>query len=129
MIRTKGAMLHRRVVHAVKHIRQIVQEMKILTVLGEENFTPKPKRHQVTLRIGEMVEKKGSCRCRISPLVEFATPADASLVMQLGPQKPMFVGSGIFMKDPLLSLLLRKLRNAHGHREKRPRTSTILIIT
>src|SRR5207247_414608 len=38
MIRTKGEAGTGDVVHAVKHIRQIVQEMKILTVLGEEEL-------------------------------------------------------------------------------------------
>src|SRR6202008_2945101 len=38
MIRTKGEAGTGDVVHAVKHIRQIVQEMKILTVLSEEEL-------------------------------------------------------------------------------------------
>jgi pyridoxal 5'-phosphate synthase pdxS subunit len=38
MIRTKGEAGTGDVVHAVKHIRQIVQEMKILSVLGEEEL-------------------------------------------------------------------------------------------
>ncbi len=43
MIRTKGEAGTGDVVHAVKHIRQIVQEMKILTVLVKKNSTPRPK--------------------------------------------------------------------------------------
>src|SRR5207244_10912737 len=46
MIRTKGEAGTGDVVHAVKHIRQIVQEMKILTVLGEEELSDKAKEHQ-----------------------------------------------------------------------------------
>src|SRR5205085_12479982 len=38
MIRTKGEAGTGDVVHAVKHMRQIVQEMKILTVLGAEEL-------------------------------------------------------------------------------------------
>src|ERR1700704_6320078 len=45
MIRTKGEAGTGDVVHAVKHIRQIVQEMKILTVLGEEELYAKAKEH------------------------------------------------------------------------------------
>src|SRR6187399_3446997 len=41
MIRTKGEAGTGDVVHAVKHIRQIVQEMKVLTVLGEEELYAK----------------------------------------------------------------------------------------
>src|SRR5512138_3525996 len=46
MIRTKGEAGTGDVVHAVKHIRQIVQEMKILTVLSEEELYSKAKEHQ-----------------------------------------------------------------------------------
>src|SRR5215813_8324950 len=46
MIRTKGEAGTGDVVHAVKHIRQIVQEMRILTVLGEEELYAKAKEHQ-----------------------------------------------------------------------------------
>ncbi len=38
MIRTKGEAGTGDVVHAVKHMRQIVSEMRALTVLGERNF-------------------------------------------------------------------------------------------
>src|SRR3954466_11968439 len=46
MIRTKGEAGTGDVVHAVKHIRQIVQEMRILTVLSEEELYAKAKEHQ-----------------------------------------------------------------------------------
>jgi len=46
MIRTKGEAGTGDVVHAVKHMRQIVQEMRILTVLGEEELYAKAKEHQ-----------------------------------------------------------------------------------
>ena len=53
MIRTKGEAGTGDVVHAVKHIRQIVQEMRILTVLGEEELYAKAKEHQAPIRVGE----------------------------------------------------------------------------
>src|SRR5207237_6896701 len=86
------------VVHAVKHIRQVVQEMKILTVLGEEELYAKAKENQAPYELVKMVAKEGKL-----PVLNFsaggiATPADASLVMQLGAEA-VFVGSGIFMKD------------------------------
>src|SRR5512144_3371437 len=46
MIRTKGEAGTGDVVEAVKHIRQIVQEMKMRTVLGEEELYAKAKEHQ-----------------------------------------------------------------------------------
>src|SRR5881628_848607 len=43
MIRTKGEAGTGDVIHAVKHIRQIVQEMKILTVLSENELYARAK--------------------------------------------------------------------------------------
>src|SRR2546429_390880 len=98
MIRTKGEAGTGDVVHAVKHIRQIVQEMKILTVLGEEELYAKAKEHQAPYELVKMVAKEGKLPVPNFSAGGIATPADASLVMQLGAEA-VFVGSGIFMKD------------------------------
>src|SRR2546422_4390578 len=98
MIRTKGEAGTGNVVHAVKHIRQIVQEMKILTVLGEEELYAKAKEHQAPYELVKMVAKEGKLPVPNFSAGGIATPADASLVMQLGAEA-VFVGSGIFMKD------------------------------
>jgi pyridoxal 5'-phosphate synthase pdxS subunit len=98
MIRTKGEAGTGDVVHAVKHIRQIVQEMKILTVLGEEELYAKAKEHQAPYELIRMVAKEGKLPVPNFSAGGIATPADASLVMQLGAEA-VFVGSGIFMKD------------------------------
>ena len=66
MIRTKGEAGTGDVVHAVKHMRQIVQEMRILTVLGEEELYAKAKEHQAPYELVRWWPKQGSCRCRIS---------------------------------------------------------------
>src|ERR1700735_3854904 len=55
MIRTKGEAGTGDVVHAVRHIRQIVQEMKILTVLGEEELYAKAKEHGAPYELIKMV--------------------------------------------------------------------------
>jgi pyridoxal 5'-phosphate synthase pdxS subunit len=86
------------VVHAVKHIRQIVQEMKILTVLGEEELYAKAKEHGAPYELIRLVAKEGKLPVPNFSAGGIATPADASLVMQLGAEA-VFVGSGIFMKD------------------------------
>jgi pyridoxal 5'-phosphate synthase pdxS subunit len=96
MIRTKGEAGTGDVVHAVKHIRQIVQEMKILTVLGEEELYAKAKEHQAPYELIKMVAKTGNLPVPNFSAGGIATPADASLVMQLGAEA-VFVGSGIFM--------------------------------
>ena len=98
MIRTKGEAGTGDVVHAVKHIRQIVQEMKILTVLGEEELYAKAKEHGAPYELIKLVAKTGKLPVPNFSAGGIATPADASLVMQLGAEA-VFVGSGIFMKD------------------------------
>src|SRR6202451_4710496 len=98
MIRTKGEAGTGDVVHAVKHIRQIVQEMKILTVLGEEELYAKAKEHGAPYELVRIVAKAGKLPVPNFSAGGIATPADASLVMQLGAEA-VFVGSGIFMKD------------------------------
>ena len=98
MIRTKGEAGTGDVVHAVKHIRQIVQEMKILTVLSEEELYAKAKEHQAPYELIKMVAKAGKLPVPNFSAGGIATPADASLVMQLGAEA-VFVGSGIFMKN------------------------------
>ena len=98
MIRTKGEAGTGDVVHAVKHMRQIVQEMKILTVLGEEELYAKAKEHQAPYELVRMVARDGKLPVPNFSAGGIATPADASLVMQLGAEA-VFVGSGIFMKN------------------------------
>src|SRR3981189_3418041 len=98
MIRTKGEAGTGDVVHAVRHIRQIVQEMKILTVLGEEDLYAKAKEHGAPYELIKLVAKTGKLPVPNFSAGGIATPADASLVMQLGAEA-VFVGSGIFMKD------------------------------
>jgi pyridoxal 5'-phosphate synthase pdxS subunit len=96
MIRTKGEAGTGDVVHAVKHMRQIVQEMKILTVLSEEELFAKAKEHQAPYELVKMVAKAGKLPVPNFSAGGIATPADAALVMQLGAEA-VFVGSGIFM--------------------------------
>jgi len=96
MIRTKGEAGTGDVVHAVKHIRQIVQDMKILTVLSEQELYAKAKELQAPYELVKMVAKEGKLPVPNFSAGGIATPADASLVMQLGAEA-VFVGSGIFM--------------------------------
>jgi len=96
MIRTKGEAGTGDVVHAVKHIRQIVEEMKILTVLSDQELYAKAKEHQAPYELIKMVAKEGKLPVPNFSAGGIATPADASLVMQLGAEA-VFVGSGIFM--------------------------------
>jgi pyridoxal 5'-phosphate synthase pdxS subunit len=98
MIRTKGEAGTGDVIHAVKHMRQIVKEMRQLTVMSEEELFAAAKNHQAPYELVRMVAKKGKLPVPNFSAGGIATPADASLMMQLGAEA-VFVGSGIFMKD------------------------------
>ncbi|HEY4046341.1 MAG TPA: pyridoxal 5'-phosphate synthase lyase subunit PdxS [Acidobacteriaceae bacterium] len=98
MIRTKGEAGTGDVVHAVKHMRQIVKEMKALTVLGEEELYAAAKEHRAPYELIRMVARSGKLPVPNFSAGGIATPADASLMMQLGAEA-IFVGSGIFMKE------------------------------
>ena len=98
MIRTKGEAGTGDVVHAVKHTRQIVADMKILTVLSEQELYAKAKELQAPYELVKLVAKEGKLPVPNFSAGGIATPADASLVMQLGAEA-VFVGSGIFMKN------------------------------
>src|SRR5919205_3867268 len=99
MIRTKGEAGTGDVVHAVKHMRQIMSEMRQLTVLREEELYARAKDLQAPYELVKLVAKEGKLPVPNFSAGGIATPADASLVMQLGAES-VFVGSGIFMKDP-----------------------------
>ena len=98
MIRTKGEAGTGDVVHAVKHIRQIVHEMKLLTILREDELMAKAKAWGAPFELVHLVAREGKLPVPNFSAGGIATPADAALVMQLGAEA-VFVGSGIFMKD------------------------------
>ena len=98
MIRTKGEAGTGDVVHAVRHMRQIVREMRGLTVLGEEELYNAAKEFRAPYELVRMVAKSGKLPVPNFSAGGIATPADAALVRQLGAEA-VFVGSGIFMSD------------------------------
>jgi pyridoxal 5'-phosphate synthase pdxS subunit len=98
MIRTKGEAGTGDVVHAVQHMRQITREMRALTVLSEQELYAAAKDHQAPYELIRMVAQTGKLPVPNFSAGGIATPADASLMMQLGAEA-IFVGSGIFMKE------------------------------
>jgi len=95
MIRSKGEAGTGDIVEAVRHLRTINGEIKRLTGLSESEIATAAKQHAAPLDLLREVAASGRL-----PVVMFcaggiATPADASLVMQLGAEG-VFVGSGIF---------------------------------
>lgn len=98
MIRTKGEPGTGDVVHAVQHMRQIVREIKGLTVLDDSELYNAAKVLGAPYELVRLVAKAGKLPVPNFSAGGIATPADAALMMQLGAES-IFVGSGIFMKE------------------------------
>ena len=100
MIRTKGEAGSGNIVEAVRHLRQIGRDIKRLTILGEEELIAEAKNLGAPYEIVRMVARDGKLPVPNFAAGGIATPADASLCMQLGAES-VFVGSGIFKSsDP-----------------------------
>ena len=101
MLRTKGEAGTGNIVEAVRHMRTIMDGIRRLQVLPEEELMAEAKNLGAPYELVREVAKKGKL-----PVVNFsaggvATPADAALMMRLGAEG-IFVGSGIFKSgDPL----------------------------
>lgn len=98
MIRTKGEAGTGDVVHAVKHMRQIVRDIRSLTVLGVDELYVAAKELAAPYELVRLVAETGKLPVPNFSAGGIATPADAALVRQLGAEA-VFVGSGIFMSD------------------------------
>jgi len=98
MIRTKGEPGTGNIVEAVRHMRQVMDEIRRLKNMPKEELMSKAKELGAPFKLLQEVAQKGKL-----PVVNFAaggiaTPADAALMMQLGADG-VFVGSGIFKSD------------------------------
>lgn len=98
MIRTKGEAGSGNIIEAVRHMRMVVSAMREITTLGEEELVIKAKEMGVPVELVEIVKKKGKLPVPNFAAGGIATPADASLMMQLGAES-VFVGSGIFKSE------------------------------
>jgi pyridoxal 5'-phosphate synthase pdxS subunit len=100
MIRTKGEAGTGDVVHAVKHLRQIVRDIRSLTVINPQELYATAKELAAPYELVRLVAETGKLPVPNFSAGGIATPADAALVRQLGAEA-VFVGSGIFMRDSL----------------------------
>src|SRR5882672_5733028 len=98
MIRTKGEAGSGNVVEAVRHMRAVQSAMKRLTILGDEELMAEAKELGAPYELVKLVAKTGKLPVPNFAAGGIATPADASLMMQLGAES-VFVGSGIFKSD------------------------------
>jgi pyridoxal 5'-phosphate synthase pdxS subunit len=100
MIRTKGEAGTGDIVNAVTHMRSVFGAIRALGAMREDELHAAAKEHRAPYELIRWVAANGRL-----PVVTFtaggiATPADASLCMQLGADG-VFVGSGIFKSgDP-----------------------------
>ena len=95
LIRTKGEAGSGNIVEAVRHMKMITSELKSLK---EQDLSEKAKEFKVPLALVEEVAKNGKLPVPNFAAGGIATPADASLMMQLGAET-VFVGSGIFKSE------------------------------
>jgi pyridoxal 5'-phosphate synthase pdxS subunit len=95
MLRTKGEAGTGNIVEAVRHMRAIMDGIRRLQMLPEEELMTEAKNLGAPYELVREIAEKGKL-----PVVNFsaggvATPADAALMMRLGAEG-IFVGSGIF---------------------------------
>ena len=101
LIRSKGEAGTGNVVEAVRHLRTIFQQMRRLQSADANELYALAKDLQAPLPLVREVAETGELPVPLFCAGGISTPADASLVMQLGAQA-VFVGSGIFKsEDPI----------------------------
>ncbi|MBC8401969.1 MAG: pyridoxal 5'-phosphate synthase lyase subunit PdxS [Candidatus Marinimicrobia bacterium] len=98
LIRTKGEAGSGNIVEAVRHMRRVQSEMKELTIIGTEELMAQAKVLGAPFDLVQQVASTGKMPVPNFAAGGIATPADASLMMQLGAET-VFVGSGIFMSE------------------------------
>jgi pyridoxal 5'-phosphate synthase pdxS subunit len=98
MIRSKGEAGTGDIVEAVRHMRMITGQIRRLRSLDEAELASAAKELQTPLELVRGVAERGKLPVVLFCAGGIATPADASLMMQLGAEG-LFVGSGIFKSE------------------------------
>jgi pyridoxal 5'-phosphate synthase pdxS subunit len=98
MIRSKGEAGTGDIVEAVRHMRVITSQIRRLASLDDAELATAAKEHQAPLELVRAVAERGTLPVVLFCAGGIATPADASLMMQLGAEG-VFVGSGIFKSE------------------------------
>ena len=98
MIRTKGEAGTGDVIEAVRHLREINREIALISQLSEMELMAEAKRIQAPYELVRYVHTHGRLPVPKFTAGGIATPADASLLMQMGAEA-VFVGSGIFKSE------------------------------
>jgi pyridoxal 5'-phosphate synthase pdxS subunit len=98
LIRTKGEAGTGNIVEAVRHMRQINQDIRRVLALDEAELMTEAKNMGAPFELLKVVRAEGRLPVPNFSAGGVATPADAALVMQLGAET-VFVGSGIFKSE------------------------------
>jgi pyridoxal 5'-phosphate synthase pdxS subunit len=98
LIRSKGEAGTGNVVEAVRHLRTINAQIRRLASADEAELFTLAKDLQAPIGLVQEVAATGALAVPLFCAGGISTPADASLVMQLGAQA-VFVGSGIFKSE------------------------------
>ena len=98
LIRTKGEPGTGNVVEAVRHMRTITDQISWVESLRDDQLMSAAKDLGAPYTLIKMVQETGKLPVPNFSAGGIATPADASLMMQLGAET-VFVGSGIFKSE------------------------------
>ncbi len=98
MIRTKGEAGSGNIVEAVRHMRRVQSEIRRLSTLTNDELMAAAKQLGAPFEVVQQVAQTGKLPVPNFAAGGVATPADASLMMQLGAES-IFVGSGIFKSE------------------------------
>ena len=98
MMRTKGEAGSGNIVEAVRHMRLVNRQMRLLTVLDEEELMRESKDMGAPFEWVKYISEHGHLPVPNFAAGGIATPADAALMMQMGAES-VFVGSGIFKSE------------------------------
>jgi pyridoxal 5'-phosphate synthase pdxS subunit len=98
MIRSKGEAGTGNIVEAVRHLRSIQSDIRRLQLADDAEVYTIAKNLAAPLDLVKGVAETGALPVPLFCAGGIATPADASLVMQLGAEA-VFVGSGIFKSE------------------------------
>ncbi len=115
MIRTKGEAGTGNVVEAVRHLRQLLGDIRKLQGATGEELYAMAKDLQSPIELVRWVAEHGRLPVPMFTAGGIATPADAALMMQLGAEG-VFVGSGIF-KSANPQVMARAIVEATTHFE------------
>lgn len=98
LIRTKGEAGSGNIVEAVRHMRMVQSALKKIMTMGNDELVSYARSIGSPLEIILNIKENGKLPVPNFAAGGIATPADASLMMQLGAES-VFVGSGIFKSE------------------------------